>query len=160
VIVGGESGFLQANGLGIGEHAKGAADFHAERGDATNHFQNFVEFPALRSFAPGSTHAETSNAPGDGIASYANDVLWIEKTLALDVSVVVGALRTVGAIFRTAAGFNGDELAGLHPIGGVILAVYRLSAKNQIGKWGVVNGIDFGPSPIVFQQVRYDIVRR
>jgi hypothetical protein len=86
--------------------------------------------------------------------------LRIEKTLALDISVVVGALRTVGAIFGAATGFNGDELAGLHAIGSVILTVYRLSAKNQIGNGSVIDSIDFGPSPIVFQQVRYDIVRR
>ena len=154
MVVGGESRFFQADGLGIGEHAKGAADFHAERGDASNHFQNFVEFPALWSFAPGSTHAETSDAAPDGVAGYADDVLQIKKTLALDVGFIVSALRTIGAIFGAAAGFNGDELTGLYAIGSVILAVYRLSAKDQIGKWRVVDGIHFGPSPIVFQQVR------
>jgi hypothetical protein len=81
-------------------------------------------------------------------------MLRIEKALALDVSIVVGALRAIGAIFGTAAGFNGDELAGLHAIRGVILAVHRLSAENQIGKWSVIDGIHFGPSPIVFQRVR------
>ena len=154
MVVGGESSFFQADGLGIREHAKSAADFHAEGGDTANHFQDFIEFPALRGFAPGGTHAETSDAASNGIAGYANDVLRVEKALALDVGVIMGALRTISTIFGTAAGLDGDELAGLYAIGSVILAVYRLSAKNQIGNWSVIDGIDFGPSPLVFQRVR------
>src|SRR5574337_1066053 len=45
MVVRGEAGFLQLNGLLIRQHSKCATDFHTQSGNAAHHLENFFEFP-------------------------------------------------------------------------------------------------------------------
>jgi hypothetical protein len=61
-----------------GDDGQRAANFHTESRDAAHHFQHAREFPALRSLAPGGTHAEAGDAALRGFRGDADDVLRIE----------------------------------------------------------------------------------
>ena len=57
--------------------------------------------------------------------------------------LVVRALRAVGAVLRAAAGLDAEQRAELHLVGGVMLAVDALRAKEQLRQRQIVNGADF-----------------
>jgi len=71
--------------------------------------------------------------------------------LSLNVGVIVRALRAVCTIFRAAAGFDRDELAGLNAIRRMKLAVDGLRAKKQVRKRRAIDGLDLGFGPIKAQ---------
>ncbi len=139
MIVGGQAGFFQAHGLLVGQHAERAADFHTKLGNPADHFEDLIELRAMRSFAPRRAHAHAGNSARRRFARSGDDVSRIEQALALNVGLVVRALRAIGAIFRAATRLDGNELAGLHSIGRVEMTMNAGCAENQFGERQMVN---------------------
>src|SRR5208337_3746958 len=144
-----EPSFLQADRLLAGQHSQGAANFHAQRGDSPNHFQDDLEFAALWSFPPGRAHAKSRYTACNSVPRHADYVPRVEQPLALHPGVVMRALRTIRAILRAAARLYGYQLAGLHAIGSMEFAVPGLRPVNQFGQRRRVNRCDFFFLPIV-----------
>ena len=58
--------------------------------------------------------------------------------------VVVRALRTIGAVLGAAARLDGEQRAQLHLVGGVMLAMDALRAKEQLRQRQIVDGANLG----------------
>ena len=72
----------------------------------------------------------------------------IEEFLCRDAGVVARSLRAIGAIFRAAAGLDGQQRRKLHPrrIEGAAMNVLR--AKHQFGKRQVEQRANLFPRPV------------
>src|SRR5687768_18092603 len=57
--------------------------------------------------------------------------LFAHQLLCLDAGGKMGTLRTIGAVFSAAAGFDGEQRADLHLVGIEVLAVDALRHKQQ-----------------------------
>jgi autotransporter-associated beta strand protein len=149
VVVGVAAGGLEALGLGFGEHAEGAADFHAQGVDVFDKGDDGIEFFAIFDFPPGGAHAEAGGAFGSGLSGFFDDVVDGEDAVALDARVVVGGLGAVGAVFGAAAGFDGEEGGALDDGGVEVCAVDGLGLEEEFGEGEVVEGADFGEGPVM-----------
>jgi hypothetical protein len=149
VVVGVAAGLFEAGGLGGGEHAEGAADFHAEVVDGVDEGEDGVEVFAVFDFAPGGAHAEAGGAFGLGFACFLNDVVGGEDGVFFDAGVVVCGLGAVGAVFGAAAGFDGEEGGALDEGGVEVCAVGFRCAEEEFGEGQVVEGLGFGEGPVV-----------
>ena len=61
----------------------------------------------------------------------------------------MGALRTVGAVFRAGAGFDGQQGADLDVIGVEDLSVNAVRVVQQIHKWAVQQLVNLVARPVV-----------
>ena len=123
VVVGAEAGLFQALGLGFGKHAKCAADFQIERGDAADHFQYAVEILAVIDLTPGRAHAKSRGAFGFRAPGRVEYLGGAHQLLACYAGFVMRALRAIGAIFRATAGLNREQAAKLDLSGAMEFAV-------------------------------------
>ncbi len=149
VVVGVAAGGFEACGLGVGEHAEGAADFEAEVVDGGDEIEDGIEVLAVFHFAPGSAHAEAGGAFGLGFAGFLEDVVFGEDGVFFDAGVVVGGLWAVGAIFGAAAGFDGEECGALDFVGVEVGAVDGGGLEEEVGEGLGVEGLEFGEGPVV-----------
>jgi hypothetical protein len=60
----------------------------------------------------------------------------------------VCALGTVGTVFRTSAGLNGEEFAELYLTGPVVLAMDLLRFKDQFKERLLIDFTDLFPGPV------------
>lgn len=149
VVVGGEPGFGEAFGLGVGEHAEGAAGLEAEGADGFDHVEDLVELFAVARGTPCGTHAESRGAVGFGSAGGLQHGVDIHEVFAGKLGVVMGGLGAVAAIFGAAAGLDAEKRAELDAVGVVVLAVDGLRAVDEFGEGELVDGADLGEGPVV-----------
>ena len=133
VVVVIEAGRLETPRLVLREHAERGAGLEPNRLDAFNHLADVVEI-AILGLAPRRPHAEAARARTLGRLRLGDDGIDAHQFLRLDAGVVVHALRTIGAVFRAAAGLDRDQRRHLH-LGGIeVQAMNLLRAKDQFGK--------------------------
>ncbi len=149
VVVGVAAGLFEASCLGGGEHAEGAADFHAEIVDGLDEVEDGVEIFAVFDFPPGGAHAEAGGAFGFGLLGFFENVGGRKDGVFFDAGVVMGGLGTVGAVFGAASGFDGEEGGALDFSGGEVLAVGGLGMEKEVGEGLIVDLADLGKGPVV-----------
>ena len=133
VVVVVEACRLETPRLWLVEHAKRGAGLEPDRLDAFDHRADLIEI-ALLGLAPRGAHAEAAGARTFRRARLGHDGIDAHQLLRLHAGLVMGALRTIGAIFRTAAGLDRDEGRHLH-LGRIeVRPMNALCAKDQFGK--------------------------
>ncbi len=148
VVVIVQAGSLKARRLVATEHAQRHAGFKAQRLDLAHHVQHAHEILLARA-APGGAHAE---AAGPGIARGArggDHGIHVQQRLALQVGLVVRALRAVAAVLRTGAGLDAQQRAHLHGVGVEMGAVRGLRAVQQVAERQLEQGANLGARPVV-----------
>lgn len=108
-----EAGRFQPLRLGAGEHAKRDAGLEAERFDLFDHLTDGIEVVVFGR-APRCPHAEAGrplSLGGAGLGQHGIDLHQLGRT---DRSIVLGALRTIGTIFRASAGLDREQRGNLH----------------------------------------------
>ena len=108
-----------------------------------------VERGAVVHFAPRRAHAEARRSVVSRRARRRQDRVRVHQPVARDARFVVGALRTVRAIFGTAACLDAQQRAALNVSGIVMLAMNGLGAKEQLGERKVIERLDALGRPIV-----------
>ncbi len=160
MIIRRQARFLQLFRLLFRQHAEGAAHFHAQRGHTAHHLENILKFPALRRLPPCRSHAESRHSAARRFPRHLDHVLGVQQALAPDAGIIPRALRAIRAVLRTAACLDRNQLAGLHAVGSMELAMARLRPENKLRQRRAVDGFDFCPLPIVSQIALGRIARR
>ena len=127
VVVVVEAGRLEPLRLRLGQHAERGAAFEPERAHAFDHGADLLEVAILR-LAPGGAHAEAARAGALGGARLGQHGVDAHQLLGLDAGRVFRALRTIGAVFRAAAGLDREQRRDLH-LGGIEMAIGGRSAR-------------------------------
>ena len=113
VVVIVEAGLFQLLRLRFGQHAERHAGLEAKGFDPLDHRANSVEI-AILGRAPGGAHAK---AAGAGIACgtrLGEHLVERHQLLGIHAGVVMGALRTIGAVLGAAAGLDREQRRHLH----------------------------------------------
>ena len=148
VVVVVEAGGAQAHALLARQHAQRDAGLQPQRLDLAHHLAHRVEVAVLGA-APGGAHAEAPRPAVAGGARRRRDRFDIHQPGGLDASVVARRLRAIGAVFRTAAGLDRQQGADLHAVGGMVAAMHRMGAVEQIVERLGVEREGFGAGPVV-----------
>ena len=149
VIVCGEAGRLEALRLFERQHAERRAHFHPERGNILHHLEHRVERWAVRRIAPRRAHAEPRRSVVFRRARGRQHSLRIHQPRPRDAGVVMGALRAIRAIFRTAARLDAQQRAALYVRGVMMLAMNGLRAEEELGERKMIERLDALGRPIV-----------
>ena len=149
VVVRGQPCGAERGGLLVGQHAERAARLHAEAADHADHLQHPFEGRALGGVAPRRAHAEARRALRPGADRRLAHLVERDEILARDAGRVVRRLRTIRAIFRTAAGLDAEQHAALDLIGAVIRALHLLRAEDEIGERRGIDRLDLVERPVV-----------
>src|SRR6185437_13294414 len=112
------------------EHAQSAANFHAKRRYGAHGVEHRIKLWALWRLSPSRTHTEAGCAIGLCLLRRGQYLVLLHQLLAPDASVIAGALWTIGAIFRAAAGLDGKQAAHLYLVRGMVLPMHLLSSKD------------------------------
>ena len=131
VVVIVEAGVAQLIGLAGLEHAQRRAGFHAQSAHRLDHRHHLVEITLLGP-APCSAHAETRGAVFARGARRGHHLVHRQQVLVLDARLVSRRLRTITAVFGTAAGLDRQQRRQLDGIGVEIFTVHLLRAEQQI----------------------------
>ncbi len=142
-----ETGFLQAENLVVFQHAQGHAGFHAQVLDALHHGFQHIHV-AIFGGTPRRAHAIAGCAASLGFPGFCQHTLNFDQLGGRKLGAIARGLRTIGAIFGTAAGFDAEQLGTLHLIGIKVLSMHRLGAKQQIHKGKVVDGVCLFAGPV------------
>jgi hypothetical protein len=133
VVVVVEAAGLQARGLRGREHAERGASFEPKCLHRLNHLAHRAEVALLR-LAPGRAHAEARRTCSLGRARLGDHRIEAHQLLGLDAGVVLRALRTIGAVFRAAAGLDRKQRRNLHFAWIEMHAVHARRLEHQFGK--------------------------
>ena len=131
VVVVVQAGFFEVFSHAVFEHAEGAAHFHAQAFYRADDFGNDSHVFRLRA-APCRAHAETAGAARLGNFGFFDDFIYIHHLLFAQIGVVVCRLRTVGAVFGAAAGFDGEQGGELDFARIEVLAVDFGGLENEV----------------------------
>ncbi len=135
MVIGSQTRLGQALGLVRLQHAERDAGFHVEAAHAFNHFDDSIELLAVTHLPPGSPHTETLRTRSFGRCCHRQHLLRLHQQVAGQIHLaMMGRLRAVGAIFRTATRLDRQEARLLHPVRVVILPVNRIGAAHEFQK--------------------------
>ena len=134
--------------MGPAQHAEGHAGFHAQRLDALHHIDDGVHVAVLRA-APGGPHAKPACAAVLCLTRLRHDRIDVHQFFGIDAGLEMRRLRTIFAVFRTAAGLDREQTAFLDAVGIEVMAMDRLRAKQQVVEGQVEKRPDFRLRPVV-----------
>ena len=154
VVVGIQAGIGETLRLRFIQHAKRATYFQSNRRHASDHFKHRLELRTIADLAPGRTHAESRDSLCARFARRFHDVFYGKQILPVHARFIVRALRTIGAILRTPAGLDRQQLAKLYLARLKILTVHPLCREQSIEQARVIQGANFVAGPVVFQPIR------
>ena len=98
---------------------------------------------------PSRPHAETSRPVVLRAAGRIEHVIDLEHLLPSHFRLIMGGLRAIRAVFRTATGFDAQQRAKLYFLRRLGREVGRASAVEQLEEWTVVNGVNLIETPVV-----------
>ncbi len=117
------------------QHAERDAGFHVEAAHAFHHFDDRIELLAVTHLPPGSPHTEALRTRSFGRCCHRQHLLRLHQQVAGQIHLaMMGRLRAVGAVFRTATRLDRQEARLLHPVRVVILPVNRIGAAHEFQK--------------------------
>src|SRR3982075_4060922 len=114
VVVRGEPCRSQAFGLRFVKHSERATNLHAKFRDAANHLKNIFEVFAILYLSPRGAHAKPCCAFAASAPGKFRYFIYGQQAATSYLRCVMRALRAVGAIFRAAPSFDGEQPAKLH----------------------------------------------
>ena len=149
VVVGGEAGLGQPRRLMGLEHAEGDAGLHADGVDSAHHLDHGVELGAVAHLAPCRAHAEARGAGRLGLGRRRHHLGRVHDLVAGQLHLgMVGRLRAIAAILRTAAGLDRKQAGALDGVGVVMLAVNAAGAVDQVEQRRLVDRQQFVDRPV------------
>ena len=143
-----EPGFRQLLRLLRAQHAESHAAFQAQFPHSLDHGDHIGHVPLLGR-APGRAHAEPGGATFPGSPRLLQHLFNLHQLLDFQARVIAGALGTVGAVFRTGAGFDGKQSAHLHLIRVKITPMNTLGLEQQVVEGQGEQGLHFLARPVM-----------
>ena len=129
------------------EHTERAAGFHTQALDGFDDCGNRLHVFGFRA-APRRAHTKPACAARFGDFGFFDDFIHIHHLLFAQIGIVVRRLRTIGAVFGTTAGFDGQQRGKLDFARVEILAVDFGGLVNEVEEGKSEQGFDIAFFPI------------
>ena len=133
--------------LRLSQHAKRAADLHAERSHVAHHLKHRLEIPSFRCLPPGRAHAEPPSPLCARVPGRLQDIVHRQQIVAFDTGLIMRALRAVATVLGTPACLDGNKPAKLNFVRLVVPPMHLLRREDQVQQRLFVDLPDFIPCP-------------
>ena len=115
------------------QHAQRGAGFQPECLDRAHQLGDFFDV-AIFGRAPGRTHAKARGAGVFRALRGLPHFIGLHQLGGFHTGVKAGRLRAVVAVFRAAAGFDGQQGGKFHPVRIKVFPVHGLRLHHQVGE--------------------------